>query len=209
MKKYNLFFMSLLLASLIAYFTHPQMKKIPNHVTNQSENKWKTFEKKSASRIEAHPTTETELAKGNITRKIASVDKPQENLFYLREDRILTGENLEKYKDESVELPMLNKINTDWKEALGSELLQFQKDDTKIIVKDEQHIIKIKDNQGLYLEKVIITYFLKNGDQNSFHALVDSETGSIVDTWDRTIHEKLFKHSQRLEPTGTSNIIGR
>lgn len=208
MKKSSLFFLALSVAILIAYIKRPPL---PNQIASapKLEEKWKTFEKKSNEQIITHTSTDAELAKGNITRKIASTNKTEVNLFSLREDRILTGENVEKYKDESIELNMLNRVNPEWKELLGNELLRFQKDDTKIIIKDELHLIKILDGKGQYLEQVVVTYFLKNGDQNSFRALINSETGTIIDTWDRTIHERLKRRPQQLIPSGTSNIIGR
>ena len=205
MKKSSLFFLSLSVAVLIAYIKRPAAPQ----VMTAHEGKWKTFEKKSPEKIIAHPTTDAEMAKGNITRKIASVNKPEQKNYMLREDRILTGENIEKYNDENEELPMLNKVNPEWKELLGNELLRFQQEDTKIIIKDELRLIKVTNGQGQYFEQVLITYFLKNGDQNSFHALINSETAAIVDTWDRTIHERMRRRAQVLTPSGPSNIIGR
>jgi hypothetical protein len=206
MKKSSLFFLSLVVAVIIAYNKRPAAPQ----VMTVSEGKWKTFEKKSSEKIVAHPSTDEELAKGNITRKIASVNpvNPQQ-LLNLREDRILTGDDIDRFKDENIDLPMMNKINPDWKELLGNELLRFQKEDTKIIIKDELKLIKITNGQGQYFEQVVITYFLKNGDQNSFHALVNSENGAVTDTWDRTIHERFRRKPVVLTPTGPSNIIGR
>jgi hypothetical protein len=206
MKKSSLFFVSLAIAILIAYIKRPVVPL----ATRATENKWKTFEKKSSDKIIAHISTDKELEKSHLERKVASAPSKEEHLYSLREERVLTGDNIEKYKDESTELSMINKVNPGWKEALGNELLRFQKDDTKIIIKDELQLIKIKDDQGQYLEQVVITYFLKNGDQNSFRALVNSETGVLVDTWDRTIHERYWKkRKQSLEPTGVSNIMGK
>jgi hypothetical protein len=208
MKKSSLFFVALSLAVLIAYTKRPNTPKMAIKPAGQ----WKTFEKKTLGnqdKIIAHTSTEQELAKGNLNRKIASATPPEEKLYLLREERVLTGDNIDKYKDESVNLPMVNKLNPEWKEALGNELLRFQKNDTKIIIKDELQLIKIKEDKGQYMEQVVITYFLKNGDQNSFHALINSETGNIVDTWDRTIHERYRRRPARLEPSSTNNIIGR
>lgn len=205
MKKSSLFFLSLAVAIVIAYNKRPAT---PTAMA-VSEGKWKTFEKKSAEKIITHSTTDEELRKGNLTRKVASVTPPEQKNLALREDRILTGDDAEKFKDESVDLPMLNKVNPEWKELLGNELLRFQKEDTKIIIKDELHLIKVTNGQGQYLEQIVVTYFLKNGDQNSFHALVNSETGALVDTWDPTIRCGIKKKPNALFPTGPSNIIGR
>jgi hypothetical protein len=205
MKRPSLFFMSLAIAIMIAYLKRPS----DSLMAVKQEEKWKTFEKKSEDKILAHNSTDKELAKGNIVRKVASVVNPQTKLFTLREERVLTGENIEKYKDESVELSMVNKISPDWKETLGKDLLKFQAEDTKIIIKDELQLIKIQDDKGQYLEQVVITFLLKNGDQNSFRALINSETGAVIDTWDRTIHERFRRRPSKLIPSAPSNIVGK
>jgi hypothetical protein len=176
-------------------------------VTNN--NKWKTFEKKSPDQVVTYNTPLKELEKNRLSRQVASTENEASKLFSLREDRVLTGENFEMYKDESIKLSMINTINPKWKEALGYDLLRFHLNDTKIIIKDEYSLIKIKDGEGQYLEQVLITYIMNNGTQSSFHALVNSETGLVVDTWDRTIHENYKKTKTQLVPTGASNIIGR
>jgi hypothetical protein len=204
MKKSSLFFIALTIAIFIAY-----NKPYENPITLKKAEQWKTFEKKSANKIVTHLTTDKELEKGHIERSIASEPTEVNKQLSLRENRILTGEYVDKYRDSSITLPMINKINPEWKEILGTDLLHQQNEDTKVIVKDELHFIKIKDGQGQYLEQVIITYFMNNGDQNSFHALVDSETGAVLDTWDYSIHERLHRKPQKLTPTGVSNIIGR
>ena len=211
MKKTSLFFISLIVAVIIAY-NKPHPTRINRIVASQKT--WNTFEKKAGDKIVQYITPSAELEKhhldSNMDRKIASINpSTQSSIFSLREDRVLIGEDFEKYRDESIDLSMQNSVNPNWKELLGKDLLRFQKEDTKIIIKDELSLIKVKDSQGLYLEQVIITYLLKDGTQNSFHALVNSETGFVIDTWDRTIHEQYQKAHLKLVPSGTSNIMGK
>jgi hypothetical protein len=121
-------------------------------------------------------------------------DKEKEKLllmnYKLKENRILIGDDADKYASSFKKLTMINTENPNWKTLLGNDLLRFQREDTKVIIKEELPIIKVMDGKGQYLEQVIITYLLNNGDRNSFRALVDSETGLVLETWDRTIHEK-------------------
>ena len=130
MKKSSLFFISLLVAVIITYSKRP-----PAPVTPDIDiTVWNTFQKKSANKIIKYATTNEELKKSHLDRKIASAQPLPGNLFPLREDRMLVGENFEKYKDESIPLPMKNTINPEWKEALGNDLLRFQEENTKIII---------------------------------------------------------------------------
>jgi hypothetical protein len=202
MKKIWIFLFSSLIAFGIAVYS----KKAP---VNYSYNRpsWKTFEKKSSNEIAVHQTTGKELEQARIPtpkRTIASLkenDKnenlhhpmlPKDRNYQLREDRVLMGD-VEKnnYQDESVELEMVNRVNPDWKNILGNDLLRFQEEDTKVMVKDEFPIIKIQNGKGLYLEQVIVTFVFKNGSTSSYHALVDSDTGFVTETWDKTVSEKV------------------
>ena len=211
MKKFWLFAISTFVAFAIAIYS----KRLPSTYTyNKGKAAWKTFEKNSNKEITAHQATDSELSKAHIAtpkRAIAqageqdksdsddqrySFDKQWEsargNNFLMRENRVLIGDVQKRnYEDEDVELPMTNKPNPNWKDILGNELLRFQATDTKVMVKEEFPVIKIQNSEGQYLEQVIITYVSKNGDQNSFRALVNSETGLVVETWDRSIQEKV------------------
>ena len=124
----------------------------------------------------------------------------------MRDNRVLIGNfHIKNYEDENVPLEMINKINPKWKNILGLELLRFQNNETKVLIKEEFSIIQIQEDKGRYAEQVIITYVLKNGSVNSYRALIDSETGSIVETWDKTIHERPNKDKLILTPSFENN----
>lgn len=186
----------------IAYYS----KKSPSTYAIKKPN-WKTFEKKSGKEIIAHQTTPAELQEARIPvpkRSIAQEknqterlifdkdkDLPKDRVYQLREDRILIGDiNKRDYQDEQVDLEMVNRFNPDWKEVLGNDLLRFQQNDTKVMIKEEYPMIKIQNGKGQYLEQVVVSYLFKNGNFSSFHALVDSDTGFVVETWDKTVNEK-------------------
>ncbi len=201
MKKFWLFIFSTFIALGIAYFS----KKSPGSYADNKPN-WKTFEKHSNNTIVTHPSTNKELLEARIPtpkRSIAEVKTkpeeknelnniPKDRNYQLREDRILFGD-LEKrdYQDEQIDLEMVNKVNPNWKEILGNDLLRFQQEDTKVMIKEEFPMIKIQNGKGQYLEQVIITYAFKNGNFSSFHALVDSDSGFVTETWDKTVNEKI------------------
>lgn len=198
MRKIFLFIMSLTFAlGITIYLRQEQSSKMVN-----VQPQWKTFVKNPQLEIVAHQTTNEELEAAKIpppppinipknspVRSTASVD-PYKG-FMIRKNRILTGEVDQKYEDENNDLKMVNTINPKWKDIMGNDLMRFQPQDTKLMVKEEVPVIKIQDGLGRYLEQVSITYLKKDGDRHSFKALIDSDTGMVVETWDRTIHEKL------------------
>ena len=42
----------------------------------------------------------------------------------------------------------------------------------------------------------------EDGRQDSFRALIDSESGKIIRSWDRTIHENFIKKPRKFSPSG-------
>jgi hypothetical protein len=193
MKKNVLFTFSVLIAIVIFI----AVKKDENKIIVKDKS-YKTFVKNQNRSIASYPTTHDEFKTAMIDNKKTEVldkqSKEKEKLlltnYKLRDNRILIGDNAEKYASSFEKLPMINSQNPNWKTLLGNDLLRFQREDTKVIIKEELPIIKVIDGKGQYLEQVIITYLLKNGDRNSYRALVDSESGLVLETWDRTIHEK-------------------
>ncbi len=203
MKRTWLFIFSTMLAVVIAFYS----KKNP-HAYAYKTPTWKTFEKVSSKKISGYQTTEKELEEARVSRPKRSIaqeksktervtldlrsELPKDRPYQLREGRIVIGDIGSKdFQDGEADLEMVNKINPDWKEVLGNDLLRFQQEDTKVLIKEEFPMIKIQNGKGQYLEQVIVTYLFKNGNFSSYHALVDSETGFVTETWDKTVHEKV------------------
>lgn len=142
--------------------------------------KWETFEKTKKDKIKHHKTTKAELKKINAKkenkRAPASPNKPRE----------IIGLN---QKADS----FINKPRKDWKEKLGLGLLNHRLPGTKVFIKEISGNIKVENGKGRYVEKVIVTTITTDGTQYSFNALADSETGEVLSTWNRTIHEN-FGH---------------
>ncbi len=217
MKKFWLFIFSSLIATGIAYYS----KKAPSSLANKPG--WNTFEKKSANHISAHPSTGKELEKARIPTPKRSIAQeknesfgktvlPKDRAYQIRENRLLIGDiDRTDYQNENTDLVMLNKINPDWKNILGNDLLRFQEEETKVMIKEEFPVIKVQNGKGIYLEQVVVTYVFKNGNYSSFHALVDSDTGFVTETWDRTVHEKVKQKRAEiaLPEINTSGIITR
>jgi hypothetical protein len=181
---------------------------------------------KKSKEITAHQATSAEMTTAKLLtnkREIAQVNNisglfknkggkklPKDTNYHLREDRVLIGDFINgDYQNEDIELEMINKINPEWKEILGHDLLRFQQEETKVMIKEEYSVIKVQNGKGQYLEQVSITYLLKNGNLSSYKALIDSETGFVTETWDRTLNEtsKAIKITLPLE--NNSGIITR
>ena len=211
MKKTFLFILSITVAFGITFY----IKKHNYSIANQ-DPEWKTFVKKGGNEVASHPTTNHEFETAKITNAKESNGRAPSSVkpvnpfkgFMVRKNRILTGEIDQKYEDESTELAMTNNLNPAWKEIMGNDLMRFQPEDTKLLVKEELPVIQIIDGKGRYLEQVIISYLTKDGGRSSFKALVDSDTGVIVETWDRTIGEKRAQSSGMAFPAvNESGII--
>ncbi len=183
----------------------------------EKSSAWKTFVKKS-DKISAYQTTKEEFAAAKIAlpvedgRAPASIPASTDTRgLLLRSGRVLTGDINPRYEDENIPLKMENFINPNWKDEMGKYLIRFHPETTKLIVKEELSLIKIREGKGRYFEQVTITFLKANGDRSSYRALVDSETGGLVETWDRTIHERMGRPRKgiSLPPVNESDIVTR
>lgn len=198
MRKTFLFLLSITVAFGITFY----IKKNHSEKFVEIKPQWKTFAKSEDSKIISHDTTKEEFSLARIPappelndnkaqRAPANIDKFSGRL--VREKRVLTGDVDKKLEDSDYDLPMHNAVNPEWKEHLGRSLIILQDPDTKVLVVEETPVIDVHNGKGRYMEEVIITYLKKNGDRSSYRALVDSSSGEVLETWDRTIQEQLFK----------------
>jgi hypothetical protein len=211
MKKFWLFFFSFVVAFGITLYTKKEKARF--EFADHDQN-WKTYVKKTSRDVASYKTTEDEITKANIvdngknnSRSPASIAPDMKQK--VRGKRILIGQVLPEYTNPDYHLLMANTISSDWQEKMGNDLMRFQPEGTKVLVKDELPVIKIKDGRGKFFEQVVVTYLLSNGDRNSFRALVDSETGLVDSTWDRTINEGPRKQKEFDIPSAPSNITTR
>jgi hypothetical protein len=99
----------------------------------------------------------------------------------------------EAKKHDSPSLAPKKYVNTpaaDWKEKLHeSLLLQAGKSITDIEIKKEKSLVWVRDNNPLLVESVLISVKNNQNEQSSYRALVDAQTGKVLETWDQTIYE--------------------
>ncbi len=104
-------------------------------------------------------------------------------------NREIVGENLGKIS--SKKLPLINYVSSQWVNKLTWQLIRSQVSGINVMVDHKKELILVRKGQGRYVEKVLVTYKNKEGKKiSSFNALVDSQTGTIIRSWNRTIHER-------------------
>lgn len=172
--------------ALLFFFHFPEEEMEPQE--------WTTFTKTKNDLI-AHPTTSAELKKAQL-RTVASIKNEKKVI-----ERTILGEIGDKKDLKKIDF--INKINPDWKKNLAKILLEGGQKDDRVLIKRNIGIIEVDNLKGRYLEQVVVTYISDNHEQNSFNALVDSESGQIIKTWNKTITENFKKKSQGLSPSGT------
>lgn len=74
------------------------------------------------------------------------------------------------------------KLTTSFKEQGGATLKEIK------IVKERSFVWK-RDDLPLHVNSVIVSLTTKEDVQTSFKALVDSQTGKVLETWDRSISD--------------------
>lgn len=93
-------------------------------------------------------------------------------------------------KEEAVlkDLKVANVVSEDWSERL-KESIQLQGGDEieEIVLSKVASLIWVQNDVGINVESVQVRIKNKEGDETLFRALVDSQTGKILETWDRPI----------------------
>ncbi len=106
------------------------------------------------------------------------------------------------FGDKSVIKTYINTPSKDWKKKFAKKILRFFGENSKAFIKEEESLIEVKNGVARHLNQVVVTFLSSTGRKNIYRAHVDSETGQMVRTWDRTIHEdhRMRKDKVRLTP---------
>lgn len=84
----------------------------------------------------------------------------------------------------------VNTPSPDWEERLQESLeAQGGKDLKDINIKTERSFVWTRDENPLFVQSVVVTLTNQQEAQSSFRAIVDSQTGKILQTWDQTISD--------------------
>jgi len=218
MRRILTFIFSFLIAVGITIYSKNKNQIENTNRSPASQAEWKTFSKNNLNEVVTHQTTKEEYIKAKIPTPLQfSEDNHRQpsslapSSFLSRNNRKLMGNVDAKYADNDTKLEMINTVSPDWKELMGNDLMRFQSAETKIMVREDAPLIKLEDGKGRFVEQVTITFLMATGTTNSFKALVDSESGRILETWDKTIHEKIHEHREVfiLPDVNESGIVTR
>ncbi len=127
-------------------------------------------------------------------RHIASINKPKPAKKLPLHNREVIGET-----QDLAQLKMKNKISKDWQDKYKKNFMRmtFEEKLKDFTIEKKRSIIKVQNKIGRYLEHVVVRYVRPDGKPFAFEALVDSETGSLVQTWNRTRYE--FKKHVKID----------
>jgi hypothetical protein len=151
----------------------------------------------------AHTKTSPTKIRSSVARKI------EKNQYKLPE--LKTPLETKIIGPYSSSTQMLNQPSEKWKELAIDRLMHHQGVNTKIYIHSIESRIKVfqKKQQpektfGRYEEIAVVTIINAQGIRGDFKALIDSETGEITKTWDRTFEQKGIKPviGQKLSPAG-------
>lgn len=112
---------------------------------------------------------------------LKKINKNDSNIII---DRKVVGSSSKKYT-------LVNKINKDWKK-LATKKLAFtwgHKIGRIIEIDSIKPAIYVKHGIGKNVEHVRISLTDENGKHSGYEAYIDSESGSIIQTWNRTRYE--------------------
>lgn len=192
-----------LLFSFIAFgffiYTRGHQEEKPTQV----KTGWEKYQKVK-KKVSSTPAKKEDLEKHLLpvtSRKPASKAPSKRPM---RSGRYLEGQNSRKFINPTESLKFKNKVDSNWKKNLGHNLTRFQPEGTEVLIKKERGLIFLKKNLGEYREQVLISYKLPNGKKSSYRAMIDSESGKIIYTYDRTINE-----NYRKKPAGLSHPLAQ
>lgn len=84
----------------------------------------------------------------------------------------------------------INKPSPEWEKRLETSLKAQGGNSLKeIIIQKEKSLVWMRDENPLLVESVVITLINQKDMESSFRALVDSQTGKVLESWDQTIFD--------------------
>lgn len=182
----------------ISIFSIPVYITVKSMTKNEDKN-WQTYYK-SKEGVNVHRSTNKEKRKARIVstqikkkskRTPASIPRPK--------DKKTNREILGRITKDTV---FINKPNTDWKKLYARDLLSKFGEETKVLIKKNNGIVRIIANKATYIEQVQVTVYQgDNTPPNSFEAQVDAQTGKQLSVWNKTTFENTkndFRMKKRL-----------
>ena len=184
------------LAIPFAFLKKGDISHYSEQFKKEGTEEFTTFEKKQGEELKQYPSLKNEVEA--LTRKKQDQHEKRspaspKTAGLKRNGRHLIGTKLARFNDPMVGIKMMNSVSKNWKQIVARNLMTYQDASTKLIMKKEESLIKVENNQGRYVEVVNVGYLNENGRPMGFRAMVDSQSGAILSTWDRSIYGQPFR----------------
>lgn len=110
-------------------------------------------------------------------------------------------------KDDLKKYPQSNKRASNWKEKFIKTLKVDNQNlsGNTLKIKHKRSIVKKENKSSRNLEHIVVRLKLANGNPFSYEALVDSETGAMIQSWNKTRYE----HREPTLLDGTNKLLMR
>lgn len=79
--------------------------------------------------------------------------------------------------------PIVNKYSKDWKKNYQNSLVANLPKDAKVDVTFLESVILVEQSRKKLAEKVFVSIKLNNGEESTFNAHVNSQTGQLIQSW--------------------------
>lgn len=118
------------------------------------------------------------------------------------QERLVLGNIDQEVMEGEKDLKAINEPSPDWQNSFASYLLDTQEKETKLFLKHVDSSLLVRGDRGRYTEEVIVTFQLPNKNISSYVAMVDSESGQMINTWSYTVNHNFRAAPPRLTPSG-------
>lgn len=131
-----------------------------------------------------------------LSRKDTSVAVTSPALPYKSQAVVVAPENkngpvrVETPRRALASLGYVNTPSPEWKDHLETSLkAQGGKNLKSVNIKSEKSFVWEREENPLFVQSVVVTLINQQEAQSSFRAIVDAQTGKILETWDQTISD--------------------
>lgn len=194
------------LARMISHFTIRPDLKI---------EEWITFQKHPhhPNLVRSHASTKTEKQLVNIPT-MRKQDEVKREPAQTKEEKLkklsYKGREIFNFLDKEQKnignLGALNRPSEDWKGKAAGKLLRFQDPSTKLFMMPQKSLVKIEENGARYVEIVEVKFLTKKGKRTSYSALIDSQSGELIRSWNQSIQDSVFSRKDKVDLTATGNL---
>ena len=158
------------------------------------ENKKDNFKQATTDKKKSSPKKNSEKK-----RDLASIPKKEPNTKKklttpIKENRHYIG----SFKDIN-DITLTNQTSDDWEDKYKKRLIKslYGKEIKDFKIEKKKSIIRVRKNVGTNLEHVIVSFTRPDGKPFSFEAYINSETGQLVKSWNKTRYE--YKKPYKIE----------